>query len=671
VKFGGREYSCAFVRDISERVRADQALQQSEERFRAIFETADDFIFVKDTSHRFILANPAMARLFGLPVSQIVGHTSEEVFGAEVAERIQEVDSRVLRGETVIGETSLTTRGTSKVFHIIRVPMRDSSGAVIGLMGIARDITERKQMEEALRESEERFRLIADTIEDMFWITDWADRRTIFASQAYEKIWGRTIQSLYANPTDWADAIHPDDRQRAWEVFQGMEEGDRYDQEYRVVRPDGSIRWVHDRGFSICDKSGQVDRVVGISQDITERKRAEEERRRLEAQMQHAQKLESLGVLAGGIAHDFNNLLVAILGNADLALMELSPASPAWESIEDIRIAARRAAELSKQMLAYSGKGRFVIEALNLSEVVEEMAHLLEVSISKRAILKDNFADNLPAIEADAAQVRQIILNLITNASEAIGDRSGVISISTGAMECDRAYLSETYLDEDLPEGLYVYLEVADTGCGMDEETQAKVFDPFFTTKFTGRGLGLAAVLGIVRGHGGAIKVYSELGRGTTFKVLFPASEAERVALVEAEGRDALESWRGSGTILVVDDEETVSTMAKRMLEWMGFDVLTAGDGREALEIFRDHTDEIDCILLDLTMPGMDGEQAFRELRRIRSNVRVVMCSGYNEQEVTQRFAGKGLTGFIQKPFQLDGLAEKMREVLEGQKGSS
>ena len=315
-------------------------------------------------------------------------------------------------------------------------------------------------------------------------------------------------------------------------------------------------------------------------------------------------------------------------------------------------------------MLAYSGKGRFVIEALNLSEVVEEMAHMLEVSISKKAILKHNFADNLPAIEADVAQVRQIIMNLITNASEAIGDRSGVISISTGAMECDRAYLSETYLDEELAEGLYVYIEVADTGCGMDEETQIKVFDPFFTTKFMERGLGLAAVLGIVRGHKGALKVYSELGKGTTFKALFPASEAESVALAAAE-HDALESWRGSGTILVVDDEETVCTIAKRMLEWMGFDVLMAGDGREALEVFRDHADEIDCILLDLTMPRMDGEQAFRELRRIRSDVRVIMSSGYNEQEVTQRFAGKGLTGFIQKPFQLAGLAEKLREVLE------
>ena len=394
-----------------------------------------------------------------------------------------------------------------------------------------------------------------------------------------------------------------------------------------------------------------------------ERKRAEERQRNLEAKLQQAQKLESLGVLAGGIAHDFNNLLMGVLGNAEVALLELPPESPARGDLQHITTAALRAAELTKQMLAYSGKGKFVVQGLNLTKLVEEMAELLQVSISKNVVLKYNFAKNLPAIEADASQIRQVVMNLIINASEAIGEKSGVVTVSTSVIEADRSYLTETYLDENLPEGCYVSLEVADTGCGMDEQTQKKIFDPFFTTKFTGRGLGLAAVLGIVRGHGGAVKIYSQPQRGSTFKVLFPASQ--QPAAEESVGTSATEQeWRGSGVILVVDDEETVRIAAKLMLERRGFTVLTAEDGRAALEVFRSRVDEIVVVLLDLTMPHLDGEETFRELRRIRSDVRVILSSGYDEQETTSRFAGKGLAGFLQKPYGVGPLGEKIRQVL-------
>ena len=400
-----------------------------------------------------------------------------------------------------------------------------------------------------------------------------------------------------------------------------------------------------------------------VMRDITERKRAEEERKKLEAKLQQAQKLESLGVLAGGIAHDFNNLLMGVLGNADIALLELPPESPARGELQNITTAALRAAELTKQMLAYSGKGKFVVEALNLSKLVEEIGDLLQVSISKKVVLKYNFAEDLPPIEADAAQIRQVVMNLIINASEAIGEKSGVVAVSTGVIEADRSYLSETYLDENLPEGDYVSLEVADTGCGMDEQTRRKIFDPFFTTKFTGRGLGLAAVLGIVRGHGGALKIDSEPQRGTTFKVLLPASQKPAE---ESVGPSATEQeWRGSGVILVVDDEEAVRITAERMLEMRGFTVLTAEDGRAALEVFRSRADEIVVVLLDLTMPHLDGEETFWELRRIRPDVRVILSSGYNEQDATDRFAGKGLAGFLQKPYGLRPLIEKIRQILE------
>ena len=394
-----------------------------------------------------------------------------------------------------------------------------------------------------------------------------------------------------------------------------------------------------------------------------ERRQIQEDRKKLEEQVQHVQKLKSLGVLAGGIAHDFNNILMAILGNTGLALAALSPVSPARTNLIEIEKASRRAADLCKQMLAYSGKGRFVVEAIDLSELVQEMAHMLEVSISKKAVVRYDFADNLPAIDADATQMRQVVMNLITNASEAIGEKNGVISICTGAMHCDRAYLSESYLDDDLGEGVYSYVEVSDTGCGMDGETRSRLFDPFFTTKFTGRGLGLSAVLGIIRGHKGAIKVYSEAGEGATFKALFPAVDRTPVRAA-GKAEDGAVVQQNSGTILLVDDDESVRTVGKGMLERVGFDVLTAAHGREAVAVFRDHTERVDCIVLDLTMPQMDGEEAFRELRRIRKDVPIIMSSGYNEEEVTRRFLGKGIAGFIQKPYRSEELVAMIRELL-------
>jgi CheY-like chemotaxis protein len=348
---------------------------------------------------------------------------------------------------------------------------------------------------------------------------------------------------------------------------------------------------------------------------------------------------------------------MAIMGNADLALMRINRESPAVENLHRIERAAARAADLAKQMLAYSGKGKFVIESLNLNILLEEMLHMLEVSISKKAVLRLNPFQSLPQVEADATQMRQIIMNLVINASEAIGDRSGVIAITTGCMDCDRNYLKDVWLDENITAGLYVYLEIADSGCGMDKETLAKIFDPFFTTKFTGRGLGMAAVLGIVRGHKGAVKVYSELGKGTSFKILLPASDRPAELFNHSSLSD---DWQGSGTVLLVDDEETVRGIGVEMLKELGFTVITANDGREGVAVFKQHP-EIAFVILDLTMPHMDGEQCFRELRQLRPDVRVILSSGYNEQEVTQRFVGKGLAGFVQKPYKLSMLKEAIR----------
>ena len=402
-----------------------------------------------------------------------------------------------------------------------------------------------------------------------------------------------------------------------------------------------------------------------LTREIAQRKEAEGQRRRLEEQVRHAQKLESLGVLAGGIAHDFNNILMGVLGNADLALVDLPTASPVRENLEEIRRAATRAADLCRQMLAYSGRGRFVVEPVDLSEVAREMAQMLAVSIPVNVALKYDLAEDLPAVEADVTQIRQVVMNLITNAAEAIGEAEGTITVATGGRWCDRASLDETYLPENLPEGMYVTLEVSDTGCGMDAETKARMFDPFYSTKFAGRGLGLAALLGTVRGHAGAVKVDSQVGRGTTVTVLLPASG--RPVAAPATGKPEPVSWRGSGTVLLADDEEAVRAVGARMLQAIGLDVVTAADGREAVEMYRREPRRFDCVILDLTMPHMDGEAALRQLRRIDPDARVVLSSGYDEQEVTARFGEAGLAGFIQKPYRLDDLAGRMKQVLGGE----
>lgn len=394
--------------------------------------------------------------------------------------------------------------------------------------------------------------------------------------------------------------------------------------------------------------------------EIRERERLEEQR--FEARLQHTQKLESLGVLAGGIAHDFNNLLVGMLGNAGLALLELPEKSPARPAVEQIETAARRAAELTHQLLAYSGKGRFVVGPVDLSKLVSEMLDLLEVSISKKVELQCSFDEALPMIRADASQLRQVIMNLITNASDALGEKPGVVTLRTGSLVVDRRFLEDTWASEAVPEGRYVFLEVTDTGQGMDASIKERMFDPFFTTKSTGRGLGLASILGIVRGHKGLIRVDSEPGVGTAIKVLMPVSG--KAPASETAPPSELLSWEGGGTVLVADDEEIVRRMIAATLERSGFGVIQAVDGCECLELFKERPEEIDLVILDLTMPHLSGEETFRELRRIRPDIPVLLASGYNEQE-TNHLADKELASFLQKPFGPHDLLEKMRGLLD------
>ena len=402
-----------------------------------------------------------------------------------------------------------------------------------------------------------------------------------------------------------------------------------------------------------------------LQAEIIERELAEEERRKVQVKLLHAQKLESLGVLSGGIAHDFNNLLVGILGNAGLALQELPADSPAQQTMKDIETAALRAAELTRQLLAYAGKGQFVVGPVNLSQLVEEMGNLLATAVAKNARLDFQFPDRLHTIEADATQLRQVVMNLITNASEAIGTASGTIIVRTGVMDVDRGYLAETQLGVGLPAGRYAYVEVQDDGHGMHPATQARIFDPFFTTKFTGRGLGLAAVLGIVRAHRGAIRVTSAPGRGTTIRILLPCGDGDPVELARRSsdpGSAALDTL--TGTVLVVDDEETVRNVARRILVANGFSVRLAGGGVEAMKVVRDDPGAIDAVLLDMTMPDMSGVVTLQELLRIKPGLRIVLSSGYAQEDAAPLVDAPGATGFIQKPYRPADLVATIRSAL-------
>jgi PAS domain S-box-containing protein len=507
--------------------------------------------------------------------------------------------------------------------------------------------------------------MILENIEDGYYEVDLSGT-FISVNDSFLRIVGYSGEEVIGK--NFSQFTDPEAAQKTYrtfhQVFLSGESIKRY--EFEFFRKTGDKRYIDVSISMVKSSAGSCQGFRGIARDITDLKAAEEERRNLEARMREVQKLESLGVLAGGIAHDFNNLLMAILGNADLALYSLPPASPTRHNIEEILKVSQRAADLCRQMLAYSGKGRFVIGRYNLGEIIREMTQMLEVSISKKASLRYAIADDLPSVEVDATQMRQIIMNLITNASEALGEQNGLISLSCGAKNCDRAYLADSYLDDDLPAGSYVFLEVSDTGEGMDTETQKRLFEPFYSTKFIGRGLGLAAVLGIVRSHKGAIKVVSERGKGTSFLILLPA--VDRAPLEEFSPEEQDKPIGEGGTILLVDDDAHVRQVASEMIAYMGFKVLTAVDGREGLEIFRTHLQEINGVILDLSMPKMGGEEAFREFRQLRPDLPIILSSGYNEQDVIQRFTLDGLDGYLQKPYSLSNLREVLERVLDGEK---
>ncbi|MCB9913769.1 MAG: response regulator [Planctomycetes bacterium] len=491
---------------------------------------------------------------------------------------------------------------------------------------------------------------------------DWSVE---YVSPNVREVLGYSAEEWLSGHVRYADIVEPADLARvAGEVADASERGleSFTHEDYRVRRRDGQLRWLYDHTSVLRDGEGRVTHYLGYILDVTDRRRAAEERLALEGQMRHTQKLESLGVLTGGLAHDFNNLLVGVLGNANLALEEVTADSPLHGYLSSIDVAARRAADLVRQMLAYSGKGRFHVEPVDLRQVIEEMTHLLEAAISKKVLLRFQFDDAAPVVTADATQIRQVVMNLITNASDAIGTRNGLVTVRTGVRQCTAEFLASALLPAADQAGSYAFLEVTDTGSGMDRETQGRIFDPFFTTKFAGRGLGLSAVQGIVRGHAGALFLRSSRGAGTTFRLYFPLRTEDPAA---TDGEAPTTPRRRA--VLLVDDEESVRDVARKMLESLGLEVVEARDGSEALDVFNAAPLRFDLALIDLTMPNMGGEECLRELRRVRPDLRVVLSSGYTEEEALHLRGEEESTGFLQKPYdtaQLRAVVARLIEVL-------
>ena len=656
----------AVARDITERKQVEADLKVSEHRTRSIVESLPLGMHLYrlegDGRLVFIGANPAADRILGMDHRQYVGKTIEEAFPPLATTEVPARYRAAAAGQAWRTEQIVYHDGVIRsAFNVDAFQFSPNH-----MVAAFEDITERKRTEAALLASERKLAEIFRSSPEMIVVTTVADGRLLELNEACARMLGYTREELLGRTTleinVWAT---PAERERVIGLVRQQGQVQNIDVQFRRKTGDFINVLLSMAPIELEDQAC----LITLATDITAIKRAEAARRELERQLQHTQKLESLGVLAGGIAHDFNNLLMAILGNLDLALLDVPSTSPARESIEQSVLAARRAADLTRQMLAYSGKGNFVIRSLDLNALVTENAHLFRACISRLIDLKVEITENLPAIRADAGQIQQVVMNLITNASEAIGDRPGRIRLHTGATDCDAATLGRSRTDVIPSAGRFVSLEVTDTGCGMDEPTQQKLFDPFFTTKFTGRGLGMSAILGIVRAHEGAIFVDSTVGQGSSIRVLFPAQAGatpQAQSPMAHRPAPAPAAQPSLGTILIVDDEDMVRRVCRHMLAKQGWRVLEAAEGAQGLALFRQRPDAITCVLLDLSMPNMGGVEVFRAMRLIRPDVRIILTSGFSsDQSTSAQLAGEGLAGFIQKPFTTQTLLHELERALK------
>ncbi len=646
--FAGFIGSCI---DVTEQKLIEEQLRASEARLMDAQHLAKVGSWERQIDADIIYWSDEISRILGVPSLPSNFRTFLNFVHPKDREKIVEADQKV-RSTTAPVETEYRIiRPDGEVRHVRSIveAIRNDQGAPVRLAGATQDITEQVKARELLRESEERLKNAERIAHVGHWHWDLKSNHVI---------WSEGCFRIFGRPTDYIpsyegflEAVVPQDRELTERAErQRLVEKSGTSIEYRIVRPDGDVRTVKSASEVVLDEEGRPVRMFGAVQDITDVRRAQEE-------SVARQKLESLGVLAGGIAHDFNNLLGGILAEAEFVEADLPADSSSLEEIQRIKAVVIHGAEIVRELLVYAGQGQTsLVKPVDLSRLVEEMLELLKVSISKQVNLNINLDRNLPSLRGNASQIRQVVMNLVINASEAIGEKEGVIRVGTSRVTGGLA---------NLPTGDYVRLEVSDTGCGMTEEVKAKIFDPFFSTKFPGRGLGLAVVQGIVRSQGGAIHLMSTPGQGTTFQVLLPCTSKLASDTPNVISPPATEQSNSrAGTILVVEDEELLRLAVSKALRRKGFSVIEASDGSAAMDLLRTHIDDLDVILLDVTLPGTSSRHIFEEAQRIRPNLKVILSSAYGKETVDATFTGMRVDHFIRKPFQLGDLMSLLRDVL-------
>lgn len=640
-------------------------------RGAARFEMTGNLVLVVADDGLVLHLSAGWERVFDRPIASMVGNS----FDALLADsQVQAVDSEFpprtpdQHRDSGLGDSSLLHYPDSEAgFKTLEgwtvCVLADSTDRLM----IFRDATAKWRAFTTLAENERRFRVVAEASRDMVTETD-EKGRFIYVSAACEKVLGYKPEELRGSRA--LELHHPEEIEA---FLEKLREGAKSNEPFsvpphRLRHRDGSLVWVEATGLVYRNSDG-LQRTVGVARDVTPQIEAEVVRRSLEERVLRSQKLESLGVLAGGIAHDFNNLLTPIIGNVGLALLDLPAESPVRRQIEMIRIAANRATALTRQMLAYAGQDVPRVDAVNISSAIEEMALLLEATASRSTKISYDLQNDLPFVEVDSAHIGQVVLNLVSNASECLPETGGQVDIRTGSIDADQTYLDSCFIGDQLEEGLYVYLEVCDDGPGIPEEDRSRIFEPFFTTRFTGRGLGLAAVDGIVRGYGCALELESQIGQGTRIRILFPTAVAASSSLRSSQTRQLSDSGPARetmrGTILVVDDDENSCELMATVLARADFKVIEAAGGAAAIKLFERHLGEIDGVVLDYTMPLVSGAEVFDAIRRLRPDTRVILVSGYAQARAADELSKRGLFGFLQKPFVPEDLVGEVDRLID------
>jgi len=760
-----------FLTDVSQTVRSQEEARSAEHDKSFILDATFELLIYLDPDLRVRWLNQAAADTFGVTKETLVGRYCYEIWHNDDSPCL---DCPLLKARDTREPQEATIQSPDGRDWLLRgYPVFNEDEEVTGIIEFAQDITDRMRAEKALRESDERFRAMAENINEVFWLFDWLEQRVIYVSPAYEKVWGRPISALYADYDEWADSIHPADLEYARDSFESIPAtGGGTSREYRIQRPDGEIRWISDRGYTVRDENGNIRFITGIAEDITQRKGAEERLRlyeqmvvssqdfialidrdycyqaannaylkvfslsheamigqhlaavfgeelfektirprvdqclegeevkfkgwydlpslgrrfldvayypsvepdnsvsgvvvsgrditpirKLEDQLFQAQKMEAIGTLAGGIAHDFNNLLMGIQGRTSLMMTEIDESHPNSEHLKGIETHIKRAVDLTQQLLGFARGGKYQVQTLDIKNLVQNQVQMFKRT-RKEIAIHEKYAPDTGAVEGDQGQIRQVLLNVFITAWHAMPGGGDIV------VETEKFHLEpEMASPLEVTPGPYIKISITDSGIGMDESIRQRIFEPFFTTREMGRGtgLGLASAYGIIRNHGGFITVDSEVGRGSTFSIVLPSSQRQLPA-----PQERLEAAiPGTGTVLLVDDEEMVLDVGQKMLERLGYTVIVANNGMEAIELYASQKQRIDLVILDMIMPGMSGKEVCAAITEANPQIKVILSSGYSMNEQVNEIMNIGCQGFLQKPFNLTSLSAKVREVME------